>query len=298
MTIQFNCPSCNALIAFADRHGGKRARCTACGQRFIIPLKSNESPRTIEPPEEEGKPLPGFYRAVFVGSWKLFVRPQNVTGLVFVAAAVCFKFFTGHTDYSWTFGGFRFQAPTGLVITLAAWGCLFWYYMEIIGATALDTEELPDVYMGGLFGFIWNVMASLLVFAMVLVVVLLPSIIYLATSKKAGVAWHVLVHAGLFVFPMAILTFSVGRDVAMVLRPGYILRPIAKAFWPYLVVFGLFALAWELQLRTSRYGQLINKNASIIALHLFANLAVQMIALIAMRSMGLFCRHYSCHLPW
>ncbi|MHC4682344.1 MAG: hypothetical protein ACYTEK_27095, partial [Planctomycetota bacterium] len=144
----------------------------------------------------------------------------NATGLVFVAAAACFKFFTGHTDYSWTFGGFRFQAPTGLVITLAAWGCLFWYYVEVICATALDAEELPDVYMGGLFGFIWNALVSLLVFAVVLVVVLLPSIIYLALSKKAGVAWHVLVYAGLFVFPMAILTFSVGRDIGMVLRPG------------------------------------------------------------------------------
>ncbi|MHC4541398.1 MAG: hypothetical protein ACYS74_16720, partial [Planctomycetota bacterium] len=60
----------------------------------------------------------------------------------------------------------------------------------------------------------------------------------------------------------------------------------------------LFALAWELQLRTSGYGQLINRNASIIALHLFANLAVQATAIIAMRSIGLFYRHYSCYFPW
>ncbi|MHC4682343.1 MAG: hypothetical protein ACYTEK_27090 [Planctomycetota bacterium] len=51
-------------------------------------------------------------------------------------------------------------------------------------------------------------------------------------------------------------------------------------------------------MRTSGYGQLINRNASIIALHLFANLAVQVTAIIAMRSIGLFYRHYSCYFPW
>jgi len=298
MTIQFNCPSCNGLIAFADKHAGKTARCTTCGQRFIIPLASSESPKKVERPEEKAEPLPGFCRAVFIDSWKLFVRPKSATGLVFITAAVCFKFFGGHTDYSFTMGAFRVQAPTGLGITLAAWGCLFWYYMEIIHSTALDVEDLPEVSMGGFFGPIWNVTTSLFAFAMALVFGLLPSIVYLAISKKAGVAWHALVYAGLFVFPMAILTFSVGKDIGMVFRPDYLLKPIARAFGPYLVIFGLFALAWELQLRTFGYGQLMDKDASIIALHLLANLAVQGIAVIAMRSIGLFYRHYSCHFPW
>ncbi len=302
MTIQFNCPHCNAVIAFDDKHCGKRARCTTCGQLFIIPFKSNETSKKVEPPEEKTQPIPGFYRAVFVDSWKLFFDSENVTSLVFVIAAVCFKFFTGHTDYSWTMGGFRFQAPVGLVVTLAAWGCLFWYYMEIICSTAFDVEELPDVYMGGLFGFIWNILKSLCIFAITLIFVELPYIIFLVISKKAAVEWpvvsHILVLVGLFAFPMAILTFSVGRDIAMVFRPSYILKPIARAFWPYLVVVGLFVLAWELQLRTIGYGQLLGTDKFVVGLHLFANLAVQVVAIIAMRSIGLFYRHYSCHLPW
>lgn len=298
MTIQFNCPNCHELIAFADQHRGKRARCTACGQRFVIPLASDETAKKIEPAEEKSEPLPGFYRAVLLGNWKLFAGTKNATGLVLAAAAVCFKFFAGHTDYSWTFGQFRFQAPTGLLITLAAWGCLFWYYMEVISSTALDDEGLPDVDMGGFFGFIWNVITSLFVFVMLLMIVLLPSIIYLALSTRKDFVWYVLIHAGLFVFPMAILTFSVSRDFGMVFRPDYMLGPIAKALGPYLMVFGLFALAWELQLRTVGYDQIANRGNFIIALHLLANLAVQAIAIIAMRSIGLFYRHYSCHLPW
>ena len=298
MTIRFNCPNCDELIAFADKYSGKRARCTSCGQRFIIPSENKETPKKIEPPAEKAEPEPGFYRAVFIDSFKLFVRPKNATGLVFVIAAVCFKFFTGHTDYSFTMGMFRVQAPVGLVVTLSAWGCLFWYYMEIICSTAMDTDELPDVYMGGLFGFIWNVIKSLTIFAFGLVAVLLPCAIFISISKSTGGVSHVLGIVGLFAFPVAILTFSVCGDVSLVFRPDYIFKPVARAFWPYLLAAGLFILTWELQLRTISYGRLIGSDNLVIGLHLLANLAVQMLAIISMRSIGLFYRHYSCYFPW
>lgn len=305
MTIQSNCPTCNAVIAFRDKHCGKRARCLTCGQFFIIPAKNHDVPQKIKPSVEKGQPIPGFYRAVFVESRKLFTKPQNATGLVFVIAAVCFKFFSGHTDYSWTMGGFRVQAPLGLVVTLASWGCLFWYYMEIIYSTAFDVEELPDVYMGGLFGFIWNTIKSLSTFAIALLIVQLPCIIFLAVSRKVGieprlvgVVSHILAIAGLFVFPMAILTFSIGRDIAMVFRPDYILRPVVRALGAYLVVVGLFVLAWQLQLWTVEYGQLLGRSKIVIGLHLLANIAVQALALVSMRSIGLFYQHYSCYFPW
>jgi len=120
MTIKFYCPGCGALIAFDDKHHGKRARCTTCGQPFIIPSKDNETARKIRPEPEKAEPQSGFYRAVFVDSWKIFASRANATGLVFVTAAVAFKFFAGHTDYSFTVGLFRFQAPLGLIVTVAA----------------------------------------------------------------------------------------------------------------------------------------------------------------------------------
>jgi len=94
MTIQFYCPNCDALIAFDSKHCGKRARCTTCGQVLIIPSKDNEKAQKVELQIEKGEPLPGFFRAVFVDSWKLFIDPQNVTPLDFVIAVVCFKFFS------------------------------------------------------------------------------------------------------------------------------------------------------------------------------------------------------------
>ena len=298
MTIKFHCPHCGAVIGFADKHRGKRAHCTTCGQHFIIPSESDATPEKAKPPEEKGNPLPGFYRAALKDSWKLFLRAGNATGLVFVAAAVGFKFFTGHTDYSCDIGGFRFQAPTGLVITLAAWGCLFWYYMEIIRSTAVGVEELPDVDMGDLFGFIWNIVKSLITFTFALVVVLLPCIVYLGLTTEQGVVSHILALIGLFAFPMAILIVSISGDVTMVFRVDHILRSIAKAFWPYLVVVALFVVAWELQLRTVEYGELLGRGKSVVGFHLLAKLAAQMVALIAIRSIGLFYRHYNCHLRW
>jgi hypothetical protein len=303
MTVQFNCPNCNALIAFDKKHCGKRARCLSCGQRFVIPLQDYETPQRIKPePEEKSRPIPGFYRAVFVESWRLFVNADNATGLVFVVAAVCFKFFVGHTDYSCTMGGFRFQAPTGLIITLAAWGCLFWYYMEIIYSTAFHEEVLPEVYMGGFFGFIWNIVKSLYMFAVSLVIVELPCMIFLVISANIGIKLPVIAHilaiAGLFAFPIAILTFAIGRDITIVARPDHILKPIAKAVWPYLLVVGLFVLTWELQFRAVGYGELLSSSNIVVGLHLLANIAIQALALISMRSIGLFHRHYNCYFTW
>jgi len=51
-----------------------------------------------------------------------------------------------------------------------------------------------------------------------------------------------------------------------------------------------------LQMQASQYsGQ---SPAAATGGHLLLNLTVQAIALFAMRSIGLFFRHYSCLLPW
>ena len=302
MTVEFNCPTCDALIAFDSKHCGKCARCTTCGQRFIIPCKNYETPEKVEPEPQTAEPLPGFYKAVFIDSFKLFANSANVTGLVFVTAAVCFKFFTGHTDYSFTVGAGRFQAPVGLVVTLAAWGCLFWYYMEIIRTTTTDADLLPDIYMDGFFGFVWNIVKSLYLFFITLVTVQLPCIISIIVLKNMQIQLPILTYTlmfgGLFVFPMAILIMSLGLGVDMALKPARFFRPVIRAFWPYLTVVAIFILAWTLQFKISAYGDLVSSSKTIVALYLFADIAAQAIAIIAIRSIGLFYRHYSCHLPW
>ena len=302
MTIKFYCPNCDAIIAFDSKHIGKRARCTTCGQIFIIPSKDNETPKKIKPPSEKTDPIPGFYHAVFVDTWKIFAIPKNITPLVFVAAVVCFKFFLGHLDYTIETPGFNIIIPVGWASKIIVWGCLFWYYTEIINATAFDADELPEAYMGGLFGFVWLVIKSVYLFALTLVVVEMPCIVTIMVLRKIGVDLPLLVYilatVGLFAFPMAILTIAIGKDPTMLFRPDYILRPIARAFCPYFIVAGLIILAAFLQLKTLEFGDLPHVTASIAGLHLLINIAVQFLILIAIRSIGLFHRHYSCYLPW
>jgi len=302
MTIQFNCPNCNALIAFDRKHCGKRARCLTCGQIFIIPSEDYEKPQKIKLEVERAKPLPGFYRAIVLDSWKLFTNTENVTGLVFVATAVCFKFFLARLNFTVTVSGpwrsIDLYVPLGSILHIAAWGFLFWYYMEIIYSTAFEVEKLPEVQMGGFYVFLWQIAKSVYIFVIALFVVELPflitAVILKITRVELSALLHIFMLGGLFLFPMAILTAAVGRDLTM-LRPDYLLAPIFRAFKPYLMPAVLIAAVGVLQTQASQYA---GQDLAATTGHLLLNLTVQAIALIAMRSIGLFYRYYSCYFRW
>jgi len=302
MTIRFNCPSCNELIAFADKHSGKRAHCASCGQKFIIPSENKGKTKKIKPPREIAEPLPGFYRAVFVDSRQLFTKGENITGLVFIATAVCLKFFAAGRHYVVTIPGQMYSIdlpiPVGHVLHVAAWGFLFWYYMEIIYATAFEQDKLPEVIVGGFKGLCGRIGKSVYIFLIMLIVVELPYFITAFISTRLGAEWPVLLYglmfAGLYFFPVAILSAAVGKDLTL-LRPDYFVITISRAFRPYLVTALLLGAAVAVQIFAKQYS---GQSQAAAAGHLLLNLAVQVIALVAMRSIGLFFRHYSCLLPW
>ena len=293
MTIQFFCPNCNEIIGFPDKHAGKRARCTSCGQLFIIPSENYKKTKKVELPKEKGEPIPGFYRAVFVDNWKLFFESENVTSLVFVIAVVCFKFFTA-------------GSPCCAFVThYAIWGWLLGFYLNIIYETAFEIDKLPEIYLGTSITFMWYIIKPFFLFFCTMAVVQLPFIIVLVLRKDEGITFenvrqaefgllHVLFILGLLLFPIAILTTAIGKDFTL-FRPDYLLRPVFKAFLPYLVTVLLLIAAALLETRTTQYtGSGLLRTAG----HLAMNFAVQLIAIIAMRSIGLFYRHYNCHFKW
>ena len=106
---------------------------------------------------------------------------------------------------------------------------------------------------------------------------------------------QILMVIGLFTFPTVILTIAIGKELVL-LRPDYLLAPIVKAFIPYLLVALLLIAAGILQMQTSQFD--IDDPAGYTAAKLSFNLLVQVVAIIAMRSIGLFYRHYNCHLKW
>ena len=294
MTIQFFCPNCDDIIGFPDKHAGRRARCTNCGQLFIIPDESYKKPKKVELPEEKGEPLPGFYRAVFIDNWKLFFDSENVTSLVFVVAVVCFKFFT------------RGACCCGFVTHYAVWGWLFGFYLNIIYETTFEIDKLPEIYLGTSITFLWYIIKPLFLFSITLAVVQLPCIVrFFMLKEQQGLSFNdislfdfgllqFLFVFGLFLFPMAILTASVGQTFTF-FRPDYLLGPIFKAFFPYSVTVLLLVTAAFLQVwavRSTGAGLLMT------VCNLVLNLAVQVVAIFAMRSIGLFHRHYNCYLSW
>ncbi len=301
MTIKFNCPKCNALIAFDSKHAGKRAHCQSCSQVFIIPSKDDEKPKKIKTEEIEiAEPIPGFYRAVFVDSWKIFADRENVPSLVFVAAAICFKFFLA-----------RAICCMNYITFAVVWGWLLGFYLNIIRETAFEIDTLPKIYLGEGVSFLWNIIKPFLVFTFTLFVVLIPFFITLSLLQDKGITtrnmWQaeiglrlllqVLFILGLSLFPMAILSTAVGRDLTL-LRPDYILLPLFRAFKPYLVVAALLITVGALEMQTKQFNPSAKATILSVTGHLFLNLVIQVIAIITMRAIGLFYRHYTCYLPW
>jgi len=308
MTIQFNCPYCDAVIGFDDKYCGKRAQCTSCGERFIIPAKNFEKAKKIKLPKEEiAEPIPGFYHAVFVDSWKIFnfKSQSNLTGLVFIIAIVCFKFIVAKMNIHLPIRGkslsFDIYIPTGWTLWAAAWGLLFWFYREMIYTTAFDEDNLPKATLGGFFSFyefIWKIIQSLYYIFAILLVVGLPFLLTALLFWTTGLNWppllYLLLFVALFLSTMAILNVSVGQDLTL-LRPDYLFVPIFRAFRPYVVTAILLAAAFLLQLQAKQYSF---QSPAVAGSHLTLNLAAQFLVLMAMRSIGLFARHYSCHLNW
>ena len=250
MTIKFYCPNCGAIIAFHNKHVGKRAKCLKCGQLLIIPPKSDQTPKKVKAePEPKGDPVPGFYHAVFIDSWKIFFNPKNATSLTFVIAVVSFKFFLAAA------------CCMNYISFVVIWGWLLAFYLNIIYETAFEIDQLPEFQLSsddflGLTALAWYVIKSFLIFFYTMFIVQLPFIIALAMLEDKGLTYenmwqgqtglHLLLQTllifGLFLFPMAILTTAAGKDLTL-LRPDYLLAPILKAPVSYLVIVAMIVAA-------------------------------------------------------
>lgn len=298
MTSTYSCPNCTQLCQFDQDDCGQNVPCPHCGQWMTVPAGAL---MTAEPVyTEPGKPLPGFYKEAFLKSWKIFLNPSSALPLVFIIALTCLKFFLGSTDYSFTVPGLRIQLPIGQIVTIIALGGIFWYFMELVPASSQETEQLPSPDIGSGFEFIFNIAKSLYYFVAVLIIVEIPfmilaSIIQTVTGPLPGTARLILMFLGLFMFPIGILTISAGRDIWMIFFPKYMITPLKKAFIPYLPVAIMViasVLFYFLTLAYSTKG----KSTSRIAFELTATLAATAFSIIAFRSIGIFCKHYSCYL--
>ena len=307
-SISFRCPKCNNLCAFKKEYAGYGARCTNCQGRFVIPEGDGEKAKLLPSISESEKPEPGFYSNVLKGNLTAFAYKESLVGLVYVMAAVCFEFFIGHVDLSVTLPGFRLPMPIGLITVLLARGILFWYFGEVINWGAIEIECLPEVTIGAGFEFIWNVIKNTYLFIAALFLSIIPfgvigSILESFMGKGVLLPVNVVLFGmALFVVPLVLITIFVGRRIDMIFRVDYVFRPLVKAFVPYLLVAGLTIAAGLLQLLVyvcsiGGYGTLKERGTVIVILFLMANLGVTALTIFAMRTIGLYCRHYRLYMP-
>ncbi|MBN1456690.1 MAG: hypothetical protein JW912_02425, partial [Sedimentisphaerales bacterium] len=294
MSISFYCPSCGNFCSVKDEYAGKRAQCQACSQEFIIPSEDGGHIKKIK--ASRGKPLPGFWSGALAGTVRQFAKPRNITGLIFIFTMMGFKFFIGHADYQICV----FFIPIGTMTRFICWGCMCWYFMEIISTVSDEEDELPGIDIGAGFEFLWNVFKSIYLFAAALIIVELPfalaSKLLIRNGYDTFFVRYGLLLIGLFCFPMAVLVISVARGLWMVFWPMNIIRPIVRAFPAYVFTAFFVIMTANLHIILLNYAQIEIKSNSAIAMHLGANLAVGLLSIIAMRFVGLLGRHYSCYL--
>jgi hypothetical protein len=301
MTVTFLCPHCGHLCAFDSRFTGKPARCVNCDRDFIVPSSDNPRARKIEI-TEAGQPVKGFYHALFVETWPIFIRIENLISIVFLIAIISFKFFVSHVNPSFVVPGLAVNLPVDWIVMFVCWGCLFWFYMAVVEMTAFNSRDLPDIDLDGGFSFLWTLAKSIYLFLVAIILAEIPFVTFsVVLYHGAGVdlPWlhNLLVLTGLFFFPMTLLAVTTAEHLWTVFRPDYLAVPVLKAFGQYFVCAVLMALAGLLQLMTVEYGALKGASAWRIAAHLVFNIIAVFAAIAAMRAAGLFYRHYECYFP-
>jgi len=266
----------------------------------MIPRKNGEKAAVIR---KKLEPVEGFYRRAVRDCWKMFVQKSNIQPIVFVAAMVALEYFVGYTDFSVTLPGFRLQLPTGWIAIFISRGCLFWYYMQIVADGAFDEgDRLPDLKIDRGFAFLWNIFKSIYLFMAAFLISLLPSAILLTIMESVGIDLTtpikiVFLLAGVFLFPMVLLTTAAGREIWMIFHVRYIFDPIVKNIKPYFVVVCFMAVAWLVQILLTHstiggFGAKITNNEYSAIGWLVLCILGRMLNLIAMRAIGLFGFHY------
>jgi uncharacterized membrane protein len=310
MTIVFKCPNCKGICAFDDEFAGRRARCTRCQQLFIIPKSGGDKVLKVKPKFVDRGPLPGFYEAVFVKSLGIFKNRKVIWPILLVLFCTYLQFFCGHIRLTVQVYIPAIQdvvdliIPAGFFIEVIAWSGLAWIYMETIYLTAFDVDALPDRFEGSKKQFLGAMVVSVYTFFITVFFSQLLLIAGLLVMEIMNIESKLLVFLlavpGLIVFPVMLLNVAVSKDLWTVFRIDYAIKPMVKAPEAYVFLFLFFTVITALLIYLPDAGKLSQATAGAwkYGLYFTAAFFTNILGLWAMRSAGLFCRHYGGYFPW
>lgn len=299
MTISCTCPKCGQVCAFKDGFAGRRARCLKCDTRFIIPAGDGDSTESL--PEEPDGPLPGFYSAVLNENANAFVQRESLPGIIICITLTCFHFFIGDKDYSLDLPGFRLPLFVGWIVTAITAGYLLWYFIETINETACGCDFLPDISMGSGFAFIGQAVKSIYFFVAAFAIALIPAFLLINGLNMLGIsyAWLeiTITLLSMITVPLILSMLACGIAPWMLFRFDRIAVIIAKTARPYLLTAVVTVVSFLLIYLTVGFfaTQSDADTAPPAALMLAARIIAVFCSLFAMRTIGLYVRHYySC----
>lgn len=324
MTISFRCPHCNALCAFTSKYAGRRAKCVTCQKKFIIPAQSDVKPEKVkEKIKIIEKPYPGFYKAVFIESWPAIFYPETLATLKYLVMLVVLRLVLGGASAVW---GSTIQPPAGLgpgvfvfliqmiiMVTLlfffcGVWGRIIELYMDVISDTGFDIDQLPPPLSDSDFPLWLHMLKPFLMFIGTILVAFMPyflgDMFFLYTSTPKGNIFAVntdltIILQALWLIsflsvPSALIHISISRDW-MCLRPDFIFKPMLKAPVPYFVLVLMFTAVFYVEDSTNITDSLLNGDIFAVILKSALNIIAQIPILWAMRSAGLYYRHFACN---
>ncbi len=324
MTISFRCPYCKSLCAFDDKYKGRRAKCLACQKKFIIPEKSDVKPEKVKEKNKIAqKPKKGFYKAVFKDSWSAIFSQESISTfyhieVITIAALVLY--------YASVTASTKISPPTNpigailflisvliflllLFILFCAIGRIFEIYMTFLNDTACGVDQLPPPFEDMEFPLWQHMLKPFFIFALSFIGIFFPLLIgfglfeAFGLEKKPLIAFYtndpmiilqVIWVLCVFSVPSAYIHIAMTNDWEA-LRPDYLLKPAFKAFKAYMLVFLLFAGLVLMIHFLDMMPHVLEGDVYSIILKSVAVLAAQVYVLWAIRTAGLFNRHYECY---
>jgi hypothetical protein len=300
MTISCTCPKCGRVCGFRDQYAGRRARCLHCSTRFIIPEPGGDAVEVPVPaetvPEEPDQPVPGFYAAVLKENTGAFFKRESLPGVIICITLTCFHFYLGDKDYSFDLPGLRLPLIVGWVVTVITAGYLLWYLIETINEAADGSDALPEIFSEDTFAFAAEAFKSIYFFVVTFAIALIPAavLINLLNFIRISTPWleiPILILSMLSI-PLVLSMLATGIAPWMLFRFDRIAVIIVRTFRPYLLTAVITIGSFLLIYLTLGFFATYARTAPPAALMLTARITAVFCALFAMRTIGLYARHF------
>lgn len=328
MSITFKCPHCNSLVAFEDKHAGRRAKCLSCQNKFVIPDSSSQIAEKIAPEKEKPeKPTKGFYSSALLTTWPTVLNIKNLSLLILIIIVTVARF-PLQVVISYLLKAMvlpesgDFFAALGLAIAMAIKGvnliCCFllmfvllgrlWSrYIDIAYFTSLETDDFVNSIEKGTLAIWEHGLKKAIFLALIIVAAFFPLFFGMMIFQSFGVEYNlftfkahpqiiiqILALISILISPSVFISLVINRDFSA-LAPANILPPIYKALIPYVLIAASFAVILYFEARFGFINIYHDYSIDNVLKNFLPCLALQFAWIILMRVMGLFYRHYSCY---